>query len=58
MGCEPIKGCTAGYVNEKFRDGSAVLVADETGFLKRGRGYSINTVEPPEGSKTARLARS
>ena len=26
-----------GYVNEKFRDETAVLVVDETGFLKQGK---------------------
>jgi SRSO17 transposase len=49
------------YVIEDLGDPDGVLIADETGFLKRGTrsaGVPRSTQEPPGGPRTARSACS
>ena len=49
------------YVVEHLGDPDAVLVLDETGFVKKGRGLRAcggSTVAPPVASRTARSASS
>ena len=50
-----------GYVVEHLGDPDAVLIVDETGFLKKGTksvGVRGSTPAPPAGSRTARSASS
>jgi len=50
-------------VREQLADPAAILVIDETGFLKKGtksagvqRHYSGTTAAPPAGARTVRSA--
>ena len=54
---DAVRDDVRGYVVEHLGDPGAVLVVDETGFLKKGTARSAcsgSTPAPPDGSRTAR----